>query len=43
MDEQKLKSVSLFASLGREDLRRVAQVADDIDVREGANGIRVIS
>ena len=35
MDEQKLKSVPLFASLGRDDLRRVAQVADDIDVREG--------
>ena len=35
MDEQKLKSVPLFASLGREDLRRVARVADDIDVREG--------
>jgi CRP-like cAMP-binding protein len=40
MDEQKLKSVPLFASLGREDLRRVAQVADDIDVREGKELLR---
>ena len=35
MDDQKLKSVPLFASLGRDDLSRVAQVADEIDVREG--------
>ena len=40
MDEQKLKSVPLFASLGREDLRRVAQVADGIDVREGKELLR---
>ena len=35
MDELKLKSVPLFASLGRDDLSRVAHVADEIDVREG--------
>ena len=35
MDEQKLKSVPLFASLGRDALRQVAHVADEIDVGEG--------
>jgi CRP-like cAMP-binding protein len=35
MDEQKLKSIPLFASLETADLRRVAQVTDQIDVREG--------
>ncbi len=35
MDERKLKSIPLFASLSRDDLRRVAQVADEIDVSEG--------
>lgn len=35
MDEHRLKSISLFASLGKRDLRRVAQVADTVDVREG--------
>lgn len=35
MDEQKLKSVPMFASLGKSELRRVAQVTDEIDVLEG--------
>ena len=35
MDEQKLKSVPLFASLGRDALRQVAHVSDEIDVGEG--------
>jgi CRP/FNR family transcriptional regulator, cyclic AMP receptor protein len=35
MDEHKLKAIPLFASLGREELRRVSQAADEIDVREG--------
>ena len=35
MDEQRLRSIPLFASLGRNELRRVAQVADQIDVSQG--------
>jgi CRP-like cAMP-binding protein len=35
MDEQKLKSIPMFASLGRDDLRRLAQATDEIDVPEG--------
>jgi CRP-like cAMP-binding protein len=35
MDEAKLKSIPLFASLERSELRRVAQVTDEVDVREG--------
>ena len=35
MDEHKLKSLSLFAGLGKEDLRSVARVADEVDVDEG--------
>jgi CRP-like cAMP-binding protein len=35
MDEHTLRTVPLFASLGKRELRRVAQVADAIDVREG--------
>jgi CRP/FNR family transcriptional regulator, cyclic AMP receptor protein len=35
MDEGKLKSIPLFASLRKGDLRRVAQVADEIDLPEG--------
>ena len=35
MDEHELKSVPLFTSLDRDELRRVAQVADRIDVGEG--------
>jgi CRP/FNR family transcriptional regulator, cyclic AMP receptor protein len=40
MDEQKLKSISLFASLGKGDLRRVAGVADEVDVNEGRELLR---
>jgi CRP-like cAMP-binding protein len=35
MDEQKLASISLFGALPKRELRRVAQVADEIDVGEG--------
>jgi CRP-like cAMP-binding protein len=35
MDEQKLKSIPLFSSLGKDDLRRLAQATDETDVREG--------
>ncbi len=35
MDENKLKSVPLFASLRKDELRRVAQVADEIDADAG--------
>lgn len=35
MDDHKLKSLPMFASLGKRDLRRVAQATDEIDVREG--------
>jgi CRP-like cAMP-binding protein len=35
MDEHRLKAVPLFASLGRRDLRRVAHVADEVEVPEG--------
>jgi CRP-like cAMP-binding protein len=35
MDEQKLKSIPMFASLDKRDLRRLAQASDEIDVSEG--------
>ena len=35
MDERKLKSIPMFASLGKNDLRRVAQATDEIDAPEG--------
>jgi CRP-like cAMP-binding protein len=35
MDEQKLRTLPLFASLGKSELRQVAQAADEVDVREG--------
>ncbi|HEX8086540.1 MAG TPA: cyclic nucleotide-binding domain-containing protein [Solirubrobacteraceae bacterium] len=35
MDEQKLKSIPLFSSLEKGDLRRLAQATDEIDVPEG--------
>jgi CRP-like cAMP-binding protein len=35
MDEGKLKSIPMFASLGKSDLRRVSLVADEVDVPEG--------
>jgi CRP-like cAMP-binding protein len=36
MDASRLKSIPLFASLGKQDLEKVARQADEIDVREGA-------
>ena len=35
MDEARLKSVPLFASLSKKELRQVAHCADEVDVREG--------
>ena len=35
MNEQKLTSIPLFAPLDRDELRRVAQAADEVDVNEG--------
>jgi CRP/FNR family cyclic AMP-dependent transcriptional regulator len=35
MDKDKLKPFPLFQSLGSDELRRVAQVSDEVDVREG--------
>lgn len=35
MDERKLKSIPLFASFGKRQLRRIAQVADEIDIPAG--------
>ena len=35
MDKAKLKSVPLFDSLSNRELERVAQQADEIDIREG--------
>ena len=35
MDERKLKNIPMFASLGKNELRRVAQATDEIDVPEG--------
>lgn len=35
VDENKLKSIPLFASLGKKDLRRVARVADQIEAAAG--------
>ena len=35
MDEGKLKAIPLFASLDKDQLRRVAQATDEIDVSEG--------
>jgi CRP/FNR family transcriptional regulator, cyclic AMP receptor protein len=40
MDEQKLKSIPLFASLPKHELRRIAQAADEIDVSEGKELLR---
>jgi CRP-like cAMP-binding protein len=40
MDENKLKSIPLFASLGKRDLRQVAQAADEIDVGDGKELLR---
>jgi voltage-gated potassium channel len=35
MDEARLKSIPLFASLSKHELREVARCADEVDVREG--------
>ena len=35
MDEQKLKSIPLYSSLDKGDLRRLAQATDEVDVPEG--------
>ena len=35
MDEQKLKSIPMFGSLDKGELRRLAQATDEIDVPEG--------
>jgi CRP/FNR family transcriptional regulator, cyclic AMP receptor protein len=35
MDEARLKSMPLFASLSKRELRQVAQCCDEVDVREG--------
>lgn len=40
MDENKLKPLPLFQPLDREELRRVAQVSDEVDVREGEELLR---
>jgi cAMP-dependent protein kinase regulator len=40
MDESRLGSVPLFADLGRKERRQVAQWAEEIDVKEGAQLIR---
>lgn len=35
MDERRLQSLPLFSSLEKRERRRIAQVADEVDVREG--------
>lgn len=35
MDESRLSSVPLFASLSKKERRRLAQLADEVDVKEG--------
>lgn len=35
MDERRLAAIPLFAGLSKDDRRRLAQVADEVDVREG--------
>lgn len=35
MDERHLSQVPLFASLGRPELKRIAQLADEVDVKPG--------
>lgn len=40
VDENKLKSIPLFASLGKKDLRRVARVADQIEAAAGKELLR---
>jgi|SRR5436305_5097699 len=40
MDESHLKSVSLFESLSKRELREVAHCADELDVEEGTHLVR---
>ena len=40
MDKARLRSVPLFESLNRKELDKVAQYADEIDVREGTMLVR---
>jgi CRP/FNR family transcriptional regulator, cyclic AMP receptor protein len=35
VDEARLKSISLFEGLSKKERRRVAQCADEVDIREG--------
>jgi CRP/FNR family cyclic AMP-dependent transcriptional regulator len=35
MDEQKIKNVPLFSDLDKAQLKRIAQISDEVDVREG--------
>jgi CRP/FNR family transcriptional regulator, cyclic AMP receptor protein len=35
MDEQKIKNVPLFSDLDKTQLKRIAQISDEVDVREG--------
>ena len=40
MDENRLKQIPLFAPLRKEELRRIAQVADEVDAEEGKELLR---
>jgi CRP/FNR family transcriptional regulator, cyclic AMP receptor protein len=35
MDEQKIKNVPLFSDLDKAQLKRIAQISDEVDVRQG--------
>jgi CRP-like cAMP-binding protein len=36
MDERKIKDAPLFSKLGKKELRRIAQISDEVDIRQGA-------
>jgi CRP/FNR family transcriptional regulator, cyclic AMP receptor protein len=40
MDEQHLKSIAMFSSLGKDQLRRIAQSTDEVDVQAGKELLR---
>ena len=40
MDEERLKSIPLFAGLSKEERRRIAKSADEVDVRAGKQLVR---
>lgn len=40
MDVDKLKTIALFSSLGKDDLRRVGRLTDEVDVAEGEELLR---